>query len=428
MNVYVVEIVPPARRRRRRRSRSSPGAPRRRRPTRTDAHRRASWCATSSPVPTRDWPRRTCPGSSAPSRRADARRGRQAPDGHYDLVHSHYWLSGQVGWLFAERWGVPLVHTMHTMAKVKNARARRRRRPRAARPGDRRAAGRATPPTASSPTRTRRPPTSSSCYGADPDRVAAVPPGVDLGLFRPGDRGAARARLGLPARADVLLFVGPDPAAEGARTSSCAAAARLRGATRGPGARRLVVAVLGGPSRLAASPGPTAAARTRPGARRPGSDVLLTHPPVAAGRCSPTGTARRTSSPCPRTASPSVWSPWRPRPAAPRWSPPTWAGCARPSRRGVGRARRRARPAGVGAWRSTRLLADPPPRADLGAGGRRSTPPASAGTVTAAAVLTAVRPRRGPTFAPPVDGRGAAPSRAPAGSLRRADEPVAAPG
>src|SRR3954470_14041204 len=40
--------------------------------------------------------------------------------GYYDLVHSHYWLSGQVGWLAAERWGVPLVHSMHTMAKVKN--------------------------------------------------------------------------------------------------------------------------------------------------------------------------------------------------------------------------------------------------------------------------------------------------------------------
>ena len=40
---------------------------------------------------------------------------------HYDLVHSHYWLSGQVGWLTADRWDVPLVHSMHTMAKVKNA-------------------------------------------------------------------------------------------------------------------------------------------------------------------------------------------------------------------------------------------------------------------------------------------------------------------
>jgi D-inositol-3-phosphate glycosyltransferase len=40
--------------------------------------------------------------------------------GWYDLVHSHYWLSGQVGALAAERWNVPLVHSMHTMAKVKN--------------------------------------------------------------------------------------------------------------------------------------------------------------------------------------------------------------------------------------------------------------------------------------------------------------------
>ncbi|MFZ0142309.1 MAG: glycosyltransferase, partial [Aeromicrobium sp.] len=41
--------------------------------------------------------------------------------GHFDLVHSHYWLSGQIGTVTRERWGVPLVHTMHTMAKVKNA-------------------------------------------------------------------------------------------------------------------------------------------------------------------------------------------------------------------------------------------------------------------------------------------------------------------
>ena len=42
------------------------------------------------------------------------------PLGHYDVVHSHYWLSGQVGALARDRWGVPLVHSMHTMAKVKN--------------------------------------------------------------------------------------------------------------------------------------------------------------------------------------------------------------------------------------------------------------------------------------------------------------------
>src|SRR3954454_18343296 len=41
--------------------------------------------------------------------------------GYYDLVHSHYWLSGHVGWLAAPRRGAPLVHARHTMAKFKNA-------------------------------------------------------------------------------------------------------------------------------------------------------------------------------------------------------------------------------------------------------------------------------------------------------------------
>ena len=41
--------------------------------------------------------------------------------GHYDLLHSHYWLSGQVAYLAKDRWGLPLVHSAHTLAKVKNA-------------------------------------------------------------------------------------------------------------------------------------------------------------------------------------------------------------------------------------------------------------------------------------------------------------------
>lgn len=44
--------------------------------------------------------------------------------------------------------------------------------------------------------------------GADPARVRVVPEGLDAGLFRPGDRSEARARLGLPAGGKVLLFVG----------------------------------------------------------------------------------------------------------------------------------------------------------------------------------------------------------------------------
>src|SRR5712692_3371888 len=41
--------------------------------------------------------------------------------GRYDLVHGHYWLSGQVGAVAKERWGVPFVQSMHTLGRVKNA-------------------------------------------------------------------------------------------------------------------------------------------------------------------------------------------------------------------------------------------------------------------------------------------------------------------
>lgn len=54
-----------------------------------------------------------------------------ADPGYFDVVHSHYWLSGQVGTVAAERWNVPLVHTMHTMAKVKNLMLAGHGRPRA---------------------------------------------------------------------------------------------------------------------------------------------------------------------------------------------------------------------------------------------------------------------------------------------------------
>ena len=39
----------------------------------------------------------------------------------YSLIHSHYWMSGQVGWLLRDLWRVPQVHTAHTLALVKNS-------------------------------------------------------------------------------------------------------------------------------------------------------------------------------------------------------------------------------------------------------------------------------------------------------------------
>ncbi|WP_395576726.1 D-inositol-3-phosphate glycosyltransferase [Streptomyces sp. BK79] len=140
--------------------------------------------------------------------------------GHYDLVHSHYWLSGHVGWLAAQRWGAPLVHAMHTMAKVKNASLADGDTPEpAARViGETQivaASDRLIANTAEEADELVR------HYAADPAKVAVVHPGVNLDRFRPfpkgcepapgqaGDaRAAARARLGLPQDALIPLFAG----------------------------------------------------------------------------------------------------------------------------------------------------------------------------------------------------------------------------
>ncbi|WP_442911072.1 D-inositol-3-phosphate glycosyltransferase [Kitasatospora sp. NBC_01266] len=165
--------------------------------------------------------------------------------GHYDLVHSHYWLSGQVGWLAAQRWGVPLVHTMHTMAKVKNAALAEGDTPEpAARViGETQvveAADRLIANTAEEAGEL------AAHYGARGEQLAVVHPGVNLDVFRPGDRRAARARLGLPADAAVLLFAGRIQPLKGPEVLLGAVSALLE---RRPELReRLVVPVVGGPS------------------------------------------------------------------------------------------------------------------------------------------------------------------------------------
>lgn len=165
--------------------------------------------------------------------------------GWYDVVHSHYWLSGQVGAIAAQRWEVPLVHTAHTLAKVKNA---------SLGPGDvaepgMRVVGEeqvvadADALVASTPVEARE---LVELYGADPARVHVVEPGVDLERFRPGPPGAredARRRLGLPTDRPVVLFAG--------RVQPLKAPdvlVRALGALRASGRPVPLLVVLGGPS------------------------------------------------------------------------------------------------------------------------------------------------------------------------------------
>ncbi|MDQ8704791.1 D-inositol-3-phosphate glycosyltransferase [Streptomyces sp. LHD-70] len=166
--------------------------------------------------------------------------------GYYDLVHSHYWLSGHVGWLAAERWGVPLVHAMHTMAKVKNAALAEGDTPE---PAARvigetqivRAADRLIANTDEEADELVR------HYAAEPGKVAVVHPGVNLDRFRPGDgRAAARQRLGLPQDALIPLFAGRIQPLKAPDILLRAVAVLL---DRRPELRgNLVVPVVGGPS------------------------------------------------------------------------------------------------------------------------------------------------------------------------------------
>jgi D-inositol-3-phosphate glycosyltransferase len=176
--------------------------------------------------------------------RAEATR----PEGWYDVVNTHYWLSGQVGWLAAERWNVPLVHAMHTMAKVKNLTLAESDvpEPEGRVIGEQQvvdAADRLVANTAAEAAQL------VDLYGADPARVAVVHPGVDLELFRPGgpdSQRQARAALGVPADKIVLLFVGRIQPLKAPDVLVRAFAAMIE---RTPSLRdRLLLVIAGGPS------------------------------------------------------------------------------------------------------------------------------------------------------------------------------------
>jgi D-inositol-3-phosphate glycosyltransferase len=157
--------------------------------------------------------------------------------GYYDVVHSHYWLSGQVGWLARDRWAVPLVHTAHTLAAVKNAALADGDSPepplRAV--GEQQVVDEADRLIVNTEDEARQ---LVSLHNADRRRIDIVHPGVDLKTFSPGDRGAARAALGLSATERIVAFVGRIQPLK-------APDVLLRAAALLPGVRVLVV---GGPS------------------------------------------------------------------------------------------------------------------------------------------------------------------------------------
>jgi D-inositol-3-phosphate glycosyltransferase len=133
---------------------------------------------------------------------------KQLPSNYYSLLHSHYWISGQLGWMVSEATSIPLIHTMHTTAKVKNLNLAvgEKPEPQTRAIGEEQVVQAATGLIANTDAEAA---SLVSLYDACPDRVFVVAPGVDLQTFSPADgKAAARNRLNIAPDAIMLTFVG----------------------------------------------------------------------------------------------------------------------------------------------------------------------------------------------------------------------------
>lgn len=125
----------------------------------------------------------------------------------YDLVHSHYWLSGWAGLLVKRSLGVPLANSFHTLGRVKDQNRRADEPPesllRIAAEHDVLAGSDCV--IASTPAEAEA---LLHQYGADPARLCVSPPGLNHEVFSPGDRARSRAALGISNDADLVVFAG----------------------------------------------------------------------------------------------------------------------------------------------------------------------------------------------------------------------------
>lgn len=124
----------------------------------------------------------------------------------YDAVHSHYWQAGLAGIPLARWWDAPLVHSHHTLGKVKNRflAPGDDPEPEARLEGEARIIDAADVLVASTDDEWKQ---LACLYGAHHDKLKTLHPGVDHSVFSPGDRDVARAELGLEGAA-VMLYVG----------------------------------------------------------------------------------------------------------------------------------------------------------------------------------------------------------------------------
>jgi D-inositol-3-phosphate glycosyltransferase len=135
-----------------------------------------------------------------------ARAFADAENLRYDVIHSHYWLSGWAARDLRESWQAPIVQMFHTLGHFKNLVAAPDERETDWRiEVERQVMQSADRLIAATPLEMSQ---MNALYGADEAKICVVPPGVDRQLFRPIPRAEAQAHLGMPPNHHVVTFVG----------------------------------------------------------------------------------------------------------------------------------------------------------------------------------------------------------------------------
>ena len=126
---------------------------------------------------------------------------------HYDIIHSHYWMSGLAGIYLKNLWDLPMVHMFHTLGEMKN---------RVARSPEQIESKRRIKAESEILTHANRIVAATLAeraqlewlYKADPKKIVVIPPGVDVSHFYPIPIDEAKAFIGIESDEQMVLYVG----------------------------------------------------------------------------------------------------------------------------------------------------------------------------------------------------------------------------
>jgi D-inositol-3-phosphate glycosyltransferase len=122
---------------------------------------------------------------------------------HYDVIHSHYWLSGRAGKWIQQWWNIPHITMFHTVGALKNTIAKGEHEPELRLSTEKNLVRDCHRIIAS----TNKEKEDLTTYYSCPENVSIIPCGVNLDLFKPIDKARALRHLGLDGEG-IILFVG----------------------------------------------------------------------------------------------------------------------------------------------------------------------------------------------------------------------------